>query len=389
MNSLVLKRNICLALFLFVNFLFTYKYLERYTPWAALLGVLTSLLYLFLYQKRSFLKFISKKTEISLIIAFVIVSFLIWKKIPVETLNVDRWSVITSFWDSYFANEYAYYAKSFAGNPPGPMPFYFILALPFYLVGELGFLSIIGVLFFYWLMWYEKVNPINRTLILLLILSSFFNLWEIISRSNIFFNASLVLAALIYVLNKKTFTLKTLLISGILIGLTISTRNVFVISYIICFLFLWRTKSINFKQITILAIISLAVLSITFVPVIYNHINDFKQMNPFIVQSTFLIPFEYTLFFILLAIASSFLCKSKQDVYFYNAVVLFTSILIYLVYYIYYEGFTEAIINSKVDISYFIFCLPFALWFLFFNDSKPKSLSELHQSNVECKAVAD
>ena len=91
-----------------------------------------------------------------------------------------RWSVITSFWDSYFATEYAYFAKSFAGNPPGPMPFYFIMALPFYLIGELGFLSIIGLLLFYWLMWYKKVDSIIRTLILLLILSSFFNLWEVV-----------------------------------------------------------------------------------------------------------------------------------------------------------------------------------------------------------------
>ncbi len=288
MNTLFLKRNICFALFLFVNFLFTYKYLERFTPWAVLVSVLVSLLYIVLFQKRDLLKFISKKIEISFFIAFIVVCLLIWKKIAVETLNVDRWSVITSFWDSYFANEYAYFAKSFAGNPPGPMPFYFILALPFYLVGELGFLSIIGVLLFYWLMWYKKVNSITRIFILLLILSSFFNLWEVICRSNIFLNATLVLGSLIYILNQKVFTLKALIISGIFIGLLISTRNVFVISYVICFLYLWRIKTIQFKQLTVLGIISLLIFALTFIPVVYGHLEDFKQMNPFIVQSTFL-----------------------------------------------------------------------------------------------------
>lgn len=364
MNTLFLKRNICFALFLFVNFLFTYKYLERFTPWAALVSVLVSLLYIVLFQKRDLLKFISKKIEVSFFIAFIVVCLLIWKKIPVETLNVDRWSVITSFWDSYFANEYAYFAKSFAGNPPGPMPFYFILALPFYLVGELGFLSIIGVLLFYWLMWYKKVNPISRTLILLLILSSFFNLWEVICRSNIFLNASLVLGSLIYILNQKVFTLKALIISGIFIGLLISTRNVFVISYVICFLYLWRIKTIQFKQLTVLGIISLLIFALTFIPVVYGHLEDFKQMNPFIVQSTFLIPFEYTVLFVLIAIGTSFLCKNRSDVYFYNAVVLFVSILIYLIYYICLQGLTQAFTESTVDISYFIFCIPFALWFL-------------------------
>ncbi|RRA96740.1 hypothetical protein [Paenimyroides viscosum] len=364
MKDLFLKRNISLALFLLVNFLFTYKYLERFTTWAPLLTIIISLLYIFLYRNTKLLKFITKKIEISFIVAFIIMCLLIWKKIPIETLNVDRWSVITSFWDSYFTNKYAYFAKSFAGNPPGPMPFYFILALPFYLVSELGFLSIIGVLLFYWLMWYKKVNSITRIFILLLILSSFFNLWEVICRSNIFFNASLVLGSLIYILNQKIFTHKTLVISGIFIGLLISTRNIFVISYIICFLYLWRTKAIQFKQLAFLGIISLLIFSLTFIPVVYGHFEDFKQMNPFIVQSTFLIPFEYTILFVLIAIGTSFLCKNRNDVYFYNAVVLFISIFIYLIYYIFLQGFTQAFTESTVDISYFIFCIPFALWFL-------------------------
>lgn len=369
MDNLLTKKSISFTLFLFVSFLFTYKYLERFTQWAILLSVIVSLLYIVLYRTQHLLKFINKKLEISFIIVFIVACFFIWKKVPIETLNVDRWSVISSFWDSYFANEYAYFAKSFAGNPPGPMPFYFILALPFYWVGELGFLSIIGVLFFYWLMWYKKVNTINRILILLLILSAFFNLWEVISRSNIFLNASLVLGSLIYILNQKVFTLKILIISGIFIGLLISTRNVFVISYIICFLYLWRVKAIQFKQLFVLGIISLLIFALTFIPVVYGHLEDFKQMNPFIVQSTFLIPFEYTVLFVLIAIGSSFLCKNKNDVYFYNALVLFVSILIYLIYYICLQGFTQAFTNSTVDISYFIFCIPFAFWILAHNNS--------------------
>lgn len=370
MKAFLLKKNISFALFLFVNFLFTYKYLERFTQWAALLSVFVSVLYIILYSKRNLLKFFSKKIEVILLVVFITACLLIWQKIPIDTLNVDRWSVITSFWDSFFSNEYPYFAKSFAGNPPGPMPFYFILALPFYLIGELGFLTIIGSLFFYWLMRYKKVEPTTRVFILLLILSSLFNLWELICRSNIFFNASLVLGSLIYMLNQKIFTLKTLIISGFFIGLLISTRNVFIISYLICFLYLWRVKVIKFKQLVILGIISLLIFTITFIPIIYGHFEGFKKMNPFIVQSTFLIPFEYTILFILIAIGSSFLCKNKNDIYFYNAIVLFISILIYLVYYIVNQGFIKAFTESTVDISYFIFCIPFALWFLASDEPK-------------------
>ena len=119
-----------------------------------------------------------------------------------------------------------------------------------------------------------------------------------------------------------------------------------------------------------LGIISLLIFALTFIPVVYGHFEDFKQMNPFIVQSTFLIPFEYTILFVLIAIGSSFLCKNKNDVYFYNAFVLFVSILIYLAYYVFHQGLTQAFTESAVDISYFIFCIPFALWFIANNNSK-------------------
>lgn len=379
MYNIISKKNIAFGIFLFVNFLFVFKYLERYTKWAALIGLLICVFYSFLCKRKDLLKHLNKGMEFLLILLFITASLIIWKKIPVESLNVDRWSVITSFWDTYFSNQYAYYAKSNVGNPPGPMPFYFLLALPFYLIGELGMLPIIGILLFYGLMLLIKLDKTTRILLLLLVLSSFFNLWEIISRSNVFFNGTLILGSLIYILKQHRFTLKSLLVSAILIGLLISTRNVFVISYIICFLFLLRTKVINIKQLFILGILSIGVFSLTFVPIIINHMNDFTQINPFIVQSTFLIPFEYTLFFIFLAILSSFLCKSKTDVFFYNAVVLFISILIYLIYHIYNSGFYEAFTNSIVDISYFIFCIPFSLWVLTDNHKKSIFPSESHQ----------
>ncbi len=307
-------------------------------------------------------------------VGFVLVSFLMWKKFPVETLNVDRWSVISSFWDSYFRGEYAYFAKSNVGNPPGPMPFYFLLALPFYLFGELGVLAVMGVLLMYGLLLLLRVQKEIRMLILLLMISSGFTIWEVISRSNIFLNTVLVLASLLYILGRKEFNLRSVLISGIMVGLLVSTRNVFVISYMICFLFLWRTGVIKFKQLVLLGGIGLIVFGLTFIPIVYGHWDDFERMNPFIVQSTFLIPFEYTLFFAGLAVTTSFLCKFRNDVYFYNALVLFVSILIYMLYHIYNSGFYDAFTGSTVDISYFIFCIPFALWMLTVENTK--SLSE-------------
>lgn len=363
MNALVLKKNTTLIILLFINFLFAYKYIERITNWALPLAIFITFFSFLILNKGKILNFLTNKYQILLIIVFCICSFFIWKKIPVENLNVDRWSVITSFWDTYFSNTYAYFAKSNVGNPPGPMPFYYILALPFYFLKELGYLPLLGIIFFYSLLLFFKVDANKRLTILLFTLSSFFNLWEVISRSNIFFNSTLILVSTIYILKQEKFNTQSLVISSILIGLTMSTRNVFVLPYIVTFIYILRKKTINFKQFFILGTLSIFIFCLTFLPIIYNHLNDFLIMNPFIVQSTFLIPFEYTILFILLAFGISFLSKNAPDVYFYSGLILFLSIFIYFVYHILHAGFHDAFFNNIIDISYFILCTPFLLWY--------------------------
>ena len=133
------------------------------------------------------------KFNLLLLLLFFVVFYFAFQKIPVETLKVDRWSVISSFWDNYFGNKYVYFAKSNMNNPPGPMPFYFILALPFYIIGELGYFSILGIVLFFGLLNYKKLNTNLQTTALLLVCSSIFYLHEVICRSNIFLNSTIVL----------------------------------------------------------------------------------------------------------------------------------------------------------------------------------------------------
>lgn len=358
-----IKKNIALSILLFINFIFAYKYLSRETQFALFVSLGFVFLGWFFLKKFSLVTFKSLRLEIGIIITFCIISFLVWLKIPVESLNVDRWSVITSFWDAYFSNQYVYLAKSNVGNPPGPMPFYFILALPFYLVGELGYLSLLGILFFYALMYFNKIESNKRFFSLLFILSSLFFVWEIASRSNVFFNSSLILGSVIFILNQKKFNTNSILLTSLIIGLTLSTRNVFVIPYIITFLFLLKFKKISFSQVFTLGVLSVVVFSLTFVPFVYNFWDDFLEINPFIVQSTFLIPFEYTMLFIGLAVCSVFLIKDYNEVFFYSGLVLFLSILIYMFYHIFQSGLEAAFLGSIIDISYFILCIPFMIWF--------------------------
>jgi hypothetical protein len=287
--------------------------------------------------------------------------------VPKESLNVDRWSVISSFWQNYFNNEYVYYAKSFGNNYPGPMPFYFILALPFYLIGELGLFSFLGIVVFVLFAKKLEKNLSYASISFLLIATSLFYNWEICSRSNLFINGSLILISILYFFEKYKKDSKSNLIFGIIFGLLISTRNVFVIPYIVTFLFALRTKRIDLRNTFYIGITAVIVFGITFLPFVWNHFEDFKLMNPFVVQTS-LMPTKYNFLFVFIAVILSFLSKKEADIYFYSGITLFLTILFYFGYTIFNYGFNNSFYNSIADISYFILCLPFVIHHLFLNE---------------------
>lgn len=356
-----------LFILLFINFIFLVKYLYRSTTLYLTISITITLLCFLLFYKRSFLKsaisFFPKINSL-LLFTFCVISVFIFYKIPVATLKVDRWSVITSFWDNYFNNKFVYNARSNMGNPPGPMPFYFILALPFYFIGELGYFSLLGIVCFYFFI--KKVIIVKEQILLalLLTLSSGYYLWEVACRSNVFLNATLVLIVLYLFLKIEHFSIKTMTIIGILIGLVLSTRNVFIIPFIIGFIYSLKFKKITIKQTIYLGLITLSTFIITFMPFVWGHFEDFKISNPFIIQSSFLIPFRYTLLFISFSFFAGYFSKTKNDVYFFSALTLFISICFYILYWIIETSLQKTIFESGSDISYFILCVPFCLFSL-------------------------
>jgi len=155
------KDKISLLILLFVNFLFTYKYLDRFTGNGLVIALILSGLQILVFRYGHRLSFLQKRTKafillLSLGIAGVVV--ITQLKIDLATLKVDRWSVISSFWQEAFNGNYPYFAKSHEGNYPGPMPVYFLISLPFYLTGILSVLSASGylILVYLWLKQKEK-----------------------------------------------------------------------------------------------------------------------------------------------------------------------------------------------------------------------------------------
>jgi hypothetical protein len=359
----VSKKQISLFLFLLISFLFAVKYGSRITSSYILLASIISAFYLFIWKKRFVFGRFHSKTIYILLAFFTLLFSIVFYKITPESLNVDRWSVITSFWDNYFNNEYVYAAKSHKGNPPGPMPFYYIIALPFYFIGELGFLSIMGSLVFLLILNYLKSPNYLKVTTILLMLSSTFYLWEVTCRSNVFLNASLIVFSIVYFFKTMENKLNkvNLIAIGIIIGLLLSTRNVFVIPYIVFFLYTLKFNLISIKNIIIIGLIAITTFFATFLPFIYNHFEEFKKINPFIIQSTYLMPFSYTVFCVVLSFISFLVVKNKNDVFFYSGIILFITVIIHYIHLIGVSSFNEAFFESRADISYFILSSPFLL----------------------------
>ena len=287
---------------------------------------------------------------------------LIAKAYEVKPLDIKSFTSIVSKSKGFI--KYSFVAKNYEQVDSLEDGLILIPEFEKYLLGELGYFSVLGIIAFYLLIRKTKITLQIQTIFILLILGSVFYLWEVVCRSNIFLNGTLVLITIVYFLNLKTLSLKNIGISGILIGLIISTRNVFVIPFIIAFIYSLKNNKINFIQIGVLGLISLLTFVLTFLPFVWNHFEDFKVMNPFIVQSTFLVPFHYTLLFICMSVIVGFLCENTSDVYFYSGLILFASIAIYFIYHFVKIGFHESFFGSVADISYFILCIPFFLFHL-------------------------
>jgi hypothetical protein len=344
-----------------INVLFGYKYLERYTDLAGFIAAFVLVFQMAVFYFRSHSIFDKWLYFLPRVGFFVLLAFLTYLHMyfPVHGLNVDRWSVISSFWEAAFAGEYPYFAQSHMGNPPGPLPMYFVMALPFHLIGELAILSLIG-----YALWFNRKLFKPGYWIVVLLLSSFYMYWEILTRSNIFTNAVLVVLLLIGMekeIHKKSHLSLWWVIPA---GLLLSTRSIFALAYIPFFLFYFRNGSISFGRLALFTGLTVAVLGLTLLPFILLFPEEWSQLNPFIIQSTFLMPQGYGLLFISLAVVFGFLLRQAADIYLSIGMVLFLSILVYSVYHIATRGFQAAYFESSIDISYFILSAPFLLYYL-------------------------
>lgn len=356
---------LALSAILLTNFVFAWKYLDRLSPLLALpIAFLYSLFLLALALFWNKLKLPLSNTWLAIATAIVLMlfSYIVFQKIDPLSIKVDRWSVISSFWDASYNGQYPYFAKSHMNSPPGPLPVYFLLGLPFYLIGEIGWYAVAGLLLFLWFL-HHKQDQIKFTTVLILCFCSLAVLYEILVRSTIFTNSVIFLLFLDRI---KTYGYKgnsQVFWIGLCAGILLSTRMVYGLCFAVYIIYGLHSKQISLVHSILWGAASIIGLSITLIPIYLAFPQEFLIQNPFNIQGTFLIEPYWQPVFLLMAICLGWFCKQNNHLNFMYGILLFLVLFIYVTSHVYSLGF-EAILNGRIDISYLLFCFPFLLYFL-------------------------
>ncbi len=346
-------RITAVACLLVINLLFLYKYGARITPFAApaLIAYVLAWGAILRWGPRLPLK----PWMLAVAIGWLgIVTLATHVYVPLAELNVDRWSVISSFLEALYAGDYPYAARSHLGNPPGPMPVYYLIAAPFHALGLLEVLSAAGYLLaLIWL--YRQGRGAGAGALLLL--ASPFMYWEIATRSNLFTFSLLTLWGL------KRFVHRPDYVRAVVVGLLLSTRSVYALAYLIYYVTLLR-EGVPLRRVAGVTLVSALAFFLSFLPLVAGWPGAFREMNPFLVQGTFLVPPVVVALFFALALLAAYRAR-RTTAPWLSGVVLFVAILIYAGVVVADHGWEAAYLDSQIDISYLLFCVPFLGYYLF------------------------
>ncbi|HMD69363.1 MAG TPA: hypothetical protein VKF42_10830 [Chitinivibrionales bacterium] len=351
--------TVALTLFCIVNLLFVIKYTSRINGSLALVlaaGYTLFCIAVPLFAARLNDGFFKRRYALACAAAFTLFFLVALRFIKVDTIMNDRWSVVNAFLDNLLAGVYPYLAQSNQANQPGPFPFYFVIAFPFYCIREIGALTLVAFVGLFAV--FARQQTDSRTLLMqtVLLVTSPALAYEIIVRSTVFANMALVVLFLFW-LEAVAAGGKRLFWIGMAGGLLLSTRAVAALP-LACYLSYGMLKRRDVSAFAKAAGGMAAGFCITFVPLLFWGWNTFTQKNPLFLQSAFSPP-AATAAFLALSVAGGLFVRSFEGCLRLCGVLLFlivaVSTLLAGLDCGWYRGFFE----SKFDISYFIFCVPF------------------------------
>ncbi len=353
------KKNLFLILiYLFINFLFVYKYSARITSLYLTLSLLYSVIVVlvigFMLQNKEKFQGLNKSTFYFFIVFLLVILYtaVMFHIDPLST-RVGRYPALYTFIHRLLNGDFPYVL----GQNISGFPFLFILIIPFYLIGDLGLFQIFSFVIFSIIV-HEKYTQekVSYIPLLLLILSPAF-LYEVVVRSELFSNMVLVVL-LFYIMEriKPVKSTKVLFLTGILAGFLLSTRGIVLLPYLIFFIFYFRG---DIKSLIFFGLSAALGFLITFVPFLIWNKELFFANNPLLIQQSY-IPNLLLAISVLLSILVAISVDSFKKIYLSITTVLFVVVFLCFILEISHISFKQGVFVS-FDISYFCFCLPYLL----------------------------
>ena len=359
MRNIGIKLEIGLLILALINAIFVYKYGAAFLGHSVFIFMgLIVLYYLFFSYLWKGLRFKNLPLPGYVLCGgmFLIVLGLSLTFVDKESLGIDRWSVVESFWDAVFNGEYPYSAYSHMGNLPGPFPFYFLICLPFMLVRMLGLLTVATVVMFLILM-KRKIGRRASDRLALGILFSPWIYYEIAVQSNVFSISVLFalsssgIGALFESKNVKPWAR----------GLLLSTRGVYLLPVLRDLGSIWRGK--GFRVFLSEGLISFVAFALTFAPILLFWPGESLLSNPFITQAGTFLSLQSILLFAILAFILGVLIYKEAwpSIIFADGMLLLLPVLWYFLTTILELGWEVAIFDDHLDLTYLLLPLPFIL----------------------------
>lgn len=342
-----------------VSFLFMVKYSARVTAFPVLFSGLFLVIFYLLVSSLDKINFINHKIfnlkAYLLLSAALCFALIIGLNFVSTETRVGRYIAIKSWLDNLQYGFYPYDAKA---NPSG-FPFLFILALPFYLLGDAGYLVVFGIILFFVLLRNasSSVKELFVRFFLLLVLPVFY--YEYLVRSELFTNMTLFIAVTAIALKKLDVEKADLKFwsFSVLFGMLLSTRLIIFIVYFLFLLFVFRNqiiKGIVFGAVSVLTFIC------TLIPFILWNSDYFWNRGPFAIQFLYL-PLWVILIAPFVLAYIGWIIRDTQELMFASGIVIFTLVTISFLVKVLQTGFYFCVIESGYDISYFAMAVPFLL----------------------------
>lgn len=349
------------GILLFISWFYLFKYSSIYFGHPLILSTLFTILIggiIVLFDKINWnSKRVFNRKSLSIFSALIILGVVLYVTFIPRFGSVGRLPAINDWLEKLFRHQFPY------GTPitPSGFPFLYFFALPFYLIKNVGYFEVGGIILFtLFLFYFSKSNKeiIIRSLWLYI---TPILIYEIVVRGELFTNSILILVILFVTekkLNPDKIDFNFLLIS-VLFGLVLSTRSVLGLAYIVYMLYYFR---FDFKNGLVSILISSTTFLVILIPFLIWDTSAFFNYGPFAIQSYLShIPIWVILFIFILALYAGWVVSDIYEVFFAVGILFFLPVLISMIFAIAEVGFYKAIVGDVFDLSYYIFCLPFLI----------------------------